>query len=107
MTRKKDFNTENLLITRREKKPDDMSRLKMQLGSYKRHMPNKPVTLPKTPWDKQAMAFIAVFIAYPCGAVLLMNINSLTINVFIAIMQSPISTCEYPMSLPQRGEGRQ
>jgi|TARA_R110000751_G_scaffold45134_1_gene102682 hypothetical protein len=52
------------------------------------------------------MAFIAVFIAYPCGAVLLMNINGLTINVFIAIMQSPISICEYPMSLPQRGEGR-
>lgn len=107
MTRKKDFNIGDMSKNSSEKKADDISRLKMQLGSYKRHMPNKPVTLPKTPWDEQAMAFIAVFIAYPCGAVLLMNINGLTINVFIAIMQSPISICEYPMSLPQRGEGRQ
>jgi|TARA_R110002110_G_C13142924_1_gene689943 hypothetical protein len=52
MTRKKDFNIGDMSKNSSEKKADDINRLKMQLGSYKRHMPNKPVTLPKTPWDE-------------------------------------------------------
>ena len=49
------------------------------------------------------MAFIAVFIAAHCGAVLFNDIKALIINVFIAIMQSSISTCGWPHVSPPEG----
>ena len=52
------------------------------------------------------MAFIAVFIAAQGGAVLFNNIKALTINVFIAIMQSSISTCGWPHVSPPEGGGK-
>jgi len=33
-------------------KPDTMTRVKMKVGSAKRHMSDKPVTLSKPPWEK-------------------------------------------------------
>lgn len=39
--------------TREGKKADDVTRLRMQLGSYRRHVPQKPITLPEDPWTKK------------------------------------------------------
>ncbi len=33
-------------------RPDIMTRVKMKVGSAKRHMSNRPITLSKPPWDK-------------------------------------------------------
>ncbi len=38
--------------TRAGYKPDIMTRVKMKVGSAKRHMSNRPITLSKPPWDK-------------------------------------------------------
>ena len=40
--------------TREGKKANDVTRLRMQLGSYRRHVPKKPITLPKEPWAENS-----------------------------------------------------
>ena len=40
--------------TREGKKADQMTKVRMQLGSYRRHVPQKPITLPEEPWSKKS-----------------------------------------------------